>query len=67
MSTPDPRARCEALVHRYQGGGEHDAREAEYADEPCGRLAKKTVRVGNRDVPACFVHYKGLAKLAALG
>lgn len=63
----DTRARCEAVVRRYvTGSGDHDASEAEYAPEACGRLAKSTVRVGSRDVPACNVHAKVLRRGEAL-
>ena len=63
----DDRTRCEAIVRRYvYGTGAYDASEAEFAPEPCGRLAKTTVRVGNRDVPACNVHAKVLRRGEAL-
>ena len=59
--------RCEAIVRRYvYGSGDQDAREAEYAPEPCGRVAKVIVRVGNRDIPACNVHAKVLRRGEAL-
>ena len=60
--TPD-RPRCEATVHRYRDGtGDHDASEADFRDEPCGRLAKAVVQVGSRDVPACYVHERKLRR-----
>ena len=63
----DQRPRCEATVRRWvEGTGRDDPGEAEYAPEPCGRLAKTTVRVGSRDVPACNVHDKVLRRLGAL-
>lgn len=55
------RARCECQVRRVYGFEEADERV-----EPCGRLAKTTVRVGKRDVPACWVHAKVLARGLAL-
>jgi hypothetical protein len=57
------RPRCEATVRRYQDGtGDHDRSDAEYRAEPCGRLAKTTVRVGNRDVATCHVHDRMLLR-----
>lgn len=59
--------RCEAIVRRYvYGTGMEDMRDAEYAPEPCGRLAKVIVRVGTRDIPACNVHAKVLRRGEAL-
>ena len=56
----DTRPRCAVLVHRYQFNSNPE--EPEFADEPCGRLAKSTVHVGNRDVPTCGVHVKALSR-----
>ena len=53
----DVRPRCECLVKRAFGFEEVDLRS-----EPCGRLAKTVIRVGKRDVPACWVHAKVLAR-----
>ena len=57
--TTDDRPRCVATVKRWQGW---DTEEGEYLDEPCGRLAKTVVRVGNRDVPSCSVHERKLRR-----
>lgn len=58
--TPDLRPRCEAQVNRYQYGSNPE--EPEYEAEPCGRLAKGTVQVGNRAIPTCNVHRKMLER-----
>lgn len=58
--TPDVRPRCEAMVERAVSWGPEEP--VEYQREPCGRLAKVTVRVGNRDVPACWVHERKLRR-----
>ena len=54
------KVRCEALVRRADSGWSTE--EVVYRDEPCGRLAKTVVVVGNRDVPACHVHAKVLRR-----
>lgn len=58
----DTRPRCEVTVQRYTDSLE----EADIVTEPCGRLAKSVVRVGSRDIPACWVHVKQLLRLEAL-
>lgn len=56
--------RCEAVVKRYSHGGEFDARDAVYVDEPCGRIGKTRLEVGVRTVWLCHVHDR---KLRATG
>lgn len=58
------RARCECLVRRLDyGWSTEDPAERR---EPCGRLAKTLVRVGQRDIPACWVHAKVLSRKLGL-
>ena len=54
------RARCECLVRRLDYGWSPE--NPSERTEPCGRLAKTAVRVGKRDISACWVHAKVLAR-----
>ena len=56
----DDRPRCVATVQRADYGCHPE--EPTYSPEPCGRLAKDSVRVGSRDVPVCGVHVKALRR-----
>jgi len=65
--TRDDKARCEAMVSRYQSGGVGGNDDLVFADEPCGRIAKSRFEMGSRTLFLCHVHDRKLRATGAVG